>query len=310
MNDSARGIIGRAVTRIWITAGRVDRTAYVVGAALFLSGLAHLVFLLVSGGSWLGPLSMRKPTTFGLSFGLTLASVVWAISYIPMRASPRALLVAVFTAVSVVETVLVSLQAWRGVPSHFNFETPFDNAVSMTLAAGGGVIILTVLGFTAAALVGVGALSPSMRLAVRAGLLGLLVSLAVGGMMIATGVTAARSGNPQVAYDTAGAMKPAHFVAMHAILVLPGLAWLMGFTDWAERRRIRLVWVAIVGYAALIAVVAVESYAGVSPLAAPLIETVLSVAAMLALMAVGGLTLTRLLRVGAGQQPSEPTPRN
>jgi len=39
----------------------------------------------------------------------------------------------------------------------------------------------------------------------------------------------------------AGALKPAHAVTMHAILVLPALAWLLTFTQLAEARRVRIV---------------------------------------------------------------------
>ncbi len=201
----------------------------------------HAVVLVASGGSWTGPLSMRKAVTFGL----TLITVAWATSYVAVRPRVRNVLLGVFTGASVVETALVSMQAWRGVPSHFNFETGFDNAVSTTLAAGGGVIILTAVSFTAAALRGEGETTASMRLAVRFGLVALLVALGAGAAMIASGVVAARGGNPQAAYTTAGALKPLHAVAMHAILIVPGLAWLLRFADWTERRRVRLVGVAI-----------------------------------------------------------------
>src|SRR3981081_2913900 len=169
--------VGGALRRIWTDGSRNERIAYVIGAGLFARGLFPAGVLIASGGSWVGPRSLRKPTTFGLSFGLTLATVAWATSFLRMRPTIRAILLGAYSIASVVETGLVSMQAWRGVPSHFNFETRFDTAVSMTLAAGGGVIILVVLGFTAAALFSAGALSPSMRLAVRFGLLVLLVAL-------------------------------------------------------------------------------------------------------------------------------------
>ncbi len=245
--------------RIWTDGRRIERVAYVIGALLFVSGLVHTVVLVVSGGSWTGPLSMRKAVTFGLSFGLTLVSVAWATSYVSVRPRVRNVLLGVFTGASVVETALVSMQAWRGVPSHFNFETGFDNAVSTTLAAGGGVLILTAVSFAAAAMRGEGETSPSMRLAVRFGLLALLVALGTGAAMIASGVVEARGGDPQAAYTTAGALKPLHAVAMHAILILPGLAWLLRFADWTEQRRVGLVWIAIGAYTVLTAVVGYES---------------------------------------------------
>lgn len=286
-----------ALTRIWQDGRRAERIAYAVGAVLFLSGVAHAIVLIATGGSWLGPLSMRKAVTFGLSFGLTLASVAWATSFLTVRPRLRTTLLGAFTAASVAEVVLVSTQAWRGVPSHFNFETPFDNAVSMTLAAGGGVIILTVIGFTAAALVEPGPDAPSLRLAVRAGLVVLLVALATGAVMIGRGVVAARGGDPQLAYTTAGALKPLHAVAMHAILVLPALAWVLRFTRWPEAHRLRVVRVAVAADLVLTAVIGVESFTGVDPLAAPL--PVLAVSALAAAV-LGGTGLYALSGVEPG----------
>ncbi|HVW43491.1 MAG TPA: hypothetical protein VHC18_19295 [Amycolatopsis sp.] len=225
----------------------VERVAYRVGAVLFTSGLVHLVVLVASGTTWLGPLSYRKAMTFGLSFGLTLATLAWATSFLRMNERLRTLLLGAFTVVSVVETALVTMQVWRGVPSHFNFETGFDTVVSMMLAAGGAVIIVTIVGFTVAALRSASGLSPSMLLALRFGLVVLLVSMAVGAVMIADGVRLSRGGDPQLAYTTAGFLKPVHFVAMHAILVVPALAWLLRYTSWSEQRRTRVIaWVAAV----------------------------------------------------------------
>ncbi|HVV11131.1 hypothetical protein [Amycolatopsis sp.] len=232
---------------------RVERVAYAVAAVLFASGLVHLVVLIASGTTWEGPLSYRKAMTFGLSFGLTLATLAWATSFLTMRSRTRTVLLGLFTAVSVVEVTLVTMQVWRRVPSHFNFESGFDSAVSMMLALGGGVILATVLGFTVVALRSSSGLTPSMLLALRAGLVVLVVSLGVGAIMIADGVSLSRGGQPQLAYTTAGALKPVHFVAMHGILVLPALAWLLRFTPWPERRRTRIVWAAVAVYAVLVA---------------------------------------------------------
>ena len=119
------------------TLRRVDRAGYLVGGLLILSGLAHLAVLLIGGGSWEGPLSFRKPTTFGVSFGLTLINVTVIASFVSLKYRTRTLLLGSFAAACVLETFLVSLQAWRGVPSHFNVETPFDAAVDKRSPPGG-----------------------------------------------------------------------------------------------------------------------------------------------------------------------------
>ena len=59
--------------------------SYVVGGLLILSGLVHLAMLLGDGGSWSGPLSLRKPTVFGLSFGITLITITWVTSFLSLR---------------------------------------------------------------------------------------------------------------------------------------------------------------------------------------------------------------------------------
>jgi hypothetical protein len=98
-----------------------------------------------SGGTWEGPLSLRKPATFGLSFGLTLVNVTLIASFVPLENRSRTLLLGSFTAACVLETFLVSLQTWRGVPSHFNIETPFDAAIAQTLALGGFTLVAIII---------------------------------------------------------------------------------------------------------------------------------------------------------------------
>jgi hypothetical protein len=271
----------------WRDGSRVERVAFAVGGLLFLSGLTHVVVLLVTGGSWTGPTSLRKAATFGLSFGLTLATVAWVSHLVPLTGRSRTVLLGAFTAVSVVETALVSMQAWRGVPSHFNFETGFDTAVSTTLAAGGFVIIATIIGMTLAVFRAGARQTAAMRLALRFGFATLLVALAVGAAMIATGSVAARGADPSIAYETAGFLKPAHAVTMHAILVIPGLAWLLSFTRWSENQQINIVRLSIVGYTVLALVIIIESVTHTPPLAAPPLA-----------MAVSGLGLTALAAAG------------
>ena len=99
------------------------RWVHVAGGLLIASGLVHLAILLATDASWWGPLSLRKPMVFGLSFGMTVLTITWVSSFLNLRRRTRAVFLSVFTAASVLETALVTLQAWRGVPSHFNVAT-------------------------------------------------------------------------------------------------------------------------------------------------------------------------------------------
>ena len=234
----------------------IERAAYAVGGILFASGLIHVAVLVVGGGTWQGPVSLRKAATFGLSFGLTLINVAFISSFVTLKERSRNLLIGVFAAACVLETFLVSMQAWRGVPSHFNTETPFDAAVAVTLAIGGFTLVVVIVALTIAALRDRAALPRGLRLAIHAGLLALAGSQIVGGLMIATGVRLVFAGNPQAAYATGGWLKPVHGVLMHGILVLPLLAWLASAWRWSEAQQLRAVrsGVALYGLAVAVAI--------------------------------------------------------
>ncbi|MDL4774970.1 hypothetical protein [Actinomadura xylanilytica] len=253
--------IAAGLRAFWTRGRAIERTCYAIGAALIASGLVHLVVFAVDGGPWTGPVSWRKPVTFGLSFGLTLVTIAWVASFVRLGERARVRVLGVFAAACVVETALITLQAWRRVPSHFNEETGFDTVVTRILAAFGGILIVTLVALTVAAFRDAPGTAPSMRLAVRAGFAALLGALACGAAMIARGVVEVQTGHQQLAYHVAGALKPAHAVTMHAVLVLPAIAWLLTFTALAEARRVRVVALASAAYG--VAALAVIGYSAV-----------------------------------------------
>ena len=234
------------------------RLLLAVSALLVLSGLFHLLVFAIDDRPWAGPVSWRKPFTFGVSFGITLASVVWVTSYLRMTERTRWLLLGVFAADCVVEVAGITLQAWRGVPSHLNRSTPANTAVAVALAVGGAVLIVVLGIFAVLALRGRTDAAPSMRLALRAGFALLVAGLLAGAAMIAVGTTAMNTGTAAHAYEVTGFLKHFHGVTLHAVLVLPALAWLLGRTSWDEPRRYRAVGAAVVTY--LVVAVAVLAF--------------------------------------------------
>jgi hypothetical protein len=229
-----------------------ERLCYATGALLVLSGCVHLVVFAVDGGPWDGPVSWRKPVTFGLSFGLTLIAITWVTSYLLMGTRLRNALLVVFAADCVVEVCGITLQAWRGVPSHLNMETGFDSAVSMTLAVGGGVLVVLLSVFAVASFRNRPTGPPGMPLTLRSGFAILLVALLSGAAMIARGVVLTRTGHQEAAYHSTAPLKPLHGVSLHAVLVLPALAWLMSRTSWSGGTRQRVVYAAVGCYAAAV----------------------------------------------------------
>lgn len=281
----------RSLRAYWEDAEPYQRVTYVVGTLLVAVGVAHLLVWAAVGGPWTGPIGWRKPVTFGVSFGMTTLTLGWMATYLPMARHIGRLLFLPLAVANTIEVTWVSLQRARGVASHFNTDTALDNvlflanglAILVTVAV---IVTLTWRAFTAAS-------GPdSMRFGIRAGLVVLLVSMAVGGAMIGNGLTrAAAGGTALTTFGRAGIMKVPHAVGMHAIQLLPGLAWLLSFSSIPEPARLRLVQVAAAGYGLLVAVSLLQTFTGVAPWDLGAVSGVLLLASLAAFAAAAAGTL-------------------
>lgn len=251
-----------------------QRTAYVTAAVLVAVGLAHGLIWLVVGGTVDGPLSWRKPTTFGISFGLTLATLTWVSSRLGLSDRAQRLTLAVLSGSFAIEVAWVVLQHARGVASHFNTATPLDDR----LFIGAGVTVgfaVAVIAFYAVRSFTSPTAPPTTTLALRAGLLVLLASMGAGVWMILRGT----------AFDlepagVAGSIKLVHGVGMHAIQVLLGVAWLTN----AGSRRVRYVALATLGYLLLFGLVLGMALAGAAISAPGPVGVAVGVAALACLV--------------------------
>jgi hypothetical protein len=230
------------------TRRRVEQVCCVVAAVLVVSGVVHLGVAVVLPRPWDGPLSWRKPVTFGTSFGTVLLGTTWVTSYLRLAGRTRALLLGLFAADCVVEVAGITVQAWRHVPSHFNTVGPLDAVVATALAIGGAVLVGTLGTFAVVALRGRVDAAPPMRRAVRAGFALLLAALASGVAMIVRGEQLIAAGQRTLAYDTAGYLKWFHAVTLHAVLVLPALAWLLARSRLDGARQQRAVTLGVAAY--------------------------------------------------------------
>ena len=290
---------------LWHDAQPYQRLAYLVGVVLIATGLVHAAIWAVVGGSAAGPLSWRKPTTFGISFGLTTLTLGWVATYLPVRPRTGWVASCLLCASTTVEVVWVSLQHARGVPSHFNTATVLDNDLFIM---GGVAIVITLLVVAAMTLAAFTRLTaaPPQALAIRSGLVGLLAGMGVGAWMIVHGLALVDAGADPLTqsmstYGAAGAMKDAHAVPLHAIQVFAVLAWLLSFSGLSQRRQLWLVAIAVVGYAALFGTVLLRTVGGLGPFdlcsvstAAYLIATVLL--ATVAIAAVAGVARRLLVK--------------
>lgn len=160
---------------------------------------------------------------FGLSFGLTTATLGWYMTLLPPRRILGWASAIPLGMGSVAEVALITMQTWRGAALHFNDSSPFDGMVFqlmgvMVALVGAGILLLTLLTFRAP-------LAGLSSVAVRAGLLFLICAQAIGAWMIAEGSSLHRG---------AGAIKVPHALGMHGLQVLPFVAWLLARSDLDE----------------------------------------------------------------------------
>ncbi len=226
-----------------------DRRAWplaMLGAVLTISGLLHLPVWAVLGGPWEGPVTWRKPILFGISGGLTAISLGWVWAMLPRRSGDVILATATAWALFV-EVLLIDVQRWRGVGSHFNRETPLD---SFLFDAMGGLIVavtLVIADLFRRLVVSKPTVTRDMLLAARAGMGLLLVSCLLGIWVGMHGETRVEQGLDPTRLGAAGVPKFPHGVVIHAIQWLPALAWAARRSGVTEGVRWRLVALASAG---------------------------------------------------------------
>ena len=264
-----------------------QRLAYGCGALLILSGLVHMVVFLVDGGSWEGPVSWRKPIVFGLSFGLTVMTLTWFTTFFRPLRSMAWLLLGLLSLASLGEVFLISMQRWRGVPSHFNESTTFDSTVFSWMGMLVAIIALVIVALTVWSFARMDA-PASLAIAIRLGLVLMLASQAVGVQMIVEG------GNT---YGDEGALKVPHAFTIHAVQVLPALALLLLASEHPERRRVRILALGAAGYSLLIASTMVQAYSGRGPLDPAVLSSMLAVVGLVLL----AMSAVLALRGAAGR---------
>lgn len=200
------------------------RFALGIAAILLFSGCVHLAILMILGTTWHGPLSFRKPALFGISGGMTMWSLAWLMTQLRPKGFDKALINAIATSLFI-EVSLITLQTWRGVASHFNHSTNIDAAIEFTMLG----LILLVTGaifYLTWRTRWLRAIDPAMAIAIRGGMGLLALSCLLGIATTVLGEVSLSVGRSYEVWGRAGVLKFPHGVALHAIQMLPFVAWL------------------------------------------------------------------------------------
>lgn len=226
----------------------MNRFLALTGAALVLLGILHVPVYLSGELPWGALVSWRKPILFGLSTGITCASLAWVLAH--AQRSGRWLGTALALA-ALVEVAAITLLTWLGDPTHVG-----GDAAALQAVVHGAAAALTLL----IGAVTVRVLRPrfgqrlpaDQRFGARAGLVFLWVSCLLGFWVLRHGQLQAALGQAPDVLGRAGVPKFAHGISLHALQVLPFAGWLLRRVGVTEGLRLRAVQSLAVGQLALL----------------------------------------------------------
>lgn len=224
------------------------------------SGVVHLIVLAIKPSGWEGPLSWRKPILFGISTGLT----VWSLGQVWRMVRPRridSILIPLTAIASVIEVGLITLQTWRGVPSHFNHSSVLDHSIHIAMDM--CIVFLTVVIFDLTLrLFQQRERTNPITVAYCQGMLMLSVSCVIGFVILGIGFVRQQQGLDPSLYGEAGVPKFAHGAVIHALQWLPAIGFGLTMGHVSERDQLKLVWSASLGSWGLLAYAALQTISG------------------------------------------------
>jgi len=238
----------------WHEAEGYQKLLYCTGVLLLSSAVFHAIVLMVTRGTLAGDVSFRKAISFGEAFGLTVISLAWFLTFLPKKRLLWWILSSLYSVATFIEVFLVTMQVWRGVPSHFNFSTPFDAAVFGMMGVSISLHIPLIVGIYVSSLFYLN-VAGSFKWAISSSLLLLIASQIFGIVMIV---------NNSNTVGLAGQMKIPHALSLHAAQLMPLLAWLLSFTDFSENKRTRIVMAGIASYTILVVITASQTLIGLA----------------------------------------------
>ncbi|WP_240434350.1 hypothetical protein [Streptomyces sp. YIM 130001] len=304
-------------------------------AAMAVTAVGSAVGLAVDDRVLAGAPIWAKPFKFAVSFVAYGLSLAWILSLLPRGRRAGWWAGTVVASASLVEMVLIIAQAARGRRSHFNYATPFDEAVFNAM---GGTVVALWAGTVVVAVLLLRAriADRASAWAMRCGIVLALTGAGVGFLMTRpapgqqrgvtdvvgahnVGVPDGGPSMPLTGWSTVGGdLRIPHFFGMHALQLLPFVVLLMAalaprFARLADERvRVRLVLIASCVYAGLFALVLWQALRG-QPLLRPDGATLAALGAIVVVAAAGVYGVLRSpghapARTTTTARPPIPTP--
>jgi hypothetical protein len=246
-----------------------QRSLAVFGTANLLLAVVTFIAMSIDARTIEGVGVWVKPTKFYGSSGLFALTMAWFFGYVQQQhRSSRTLRVTVQALLfsATFELAWITWQAWQGISSHFNYSTPFYEFMFYTMG-----FLATILAATSVPLAWAIRRNPEISLpahyveAVVAGLLlTFVLSTLSGGVMGFSGSHAVGAEGQRLLIlgwnGLGGDYRVSHFLALHAMQILPMFAILVGFT-WSRSRN-QVMRAATIGYALVVMGTFLQAIAG------------------------------------------------
>lgn len=299
------------------------RRLWTSDAPLTAGGLLMLAVLAANlVGLWLDPRVITgmpawlKPAKFAASTAIYMSTLAWMFGYLLDWPRMRRAVGWTTAVILTGEVAVINLQAWRGTTSHFNISTPLDGVLFATMGLG----ILVQTGSSVAATVALWRQPFADRAfgwALRLGMAIAILGASTGGLMTrptsaqladarsshrmtiagahTVGASDGGPGLPGTGWSVQhGDLRVPHFFGLHAMQMLPLVAWLIARRSTSASRQVRLVWVAASSYSLLFALLLTQALRG-EPFVSPAAGTI----AALAVWAFGTVAAAWIARRGA-----------
>ena len=213
-----------------------------------------------------------KPIKFTQSIAAYVLTVAWLLDYLRLSRRGKQILSWGISFCVVAQIACITLQAARGTTSHFNTSTPFDKVISVSMDVLDPVNAVFVIVLLVYACRGRFAVSRPTQWGIVTGLVIFLGASAIGGVMVAMGAHSVGGvggddgpGLPILNWSvTGGDLRPAHFLGLHALQILPIAGWFLNRWEGVSM-RLKLTGVATISVcvAALITFMFVQAMKGI-----------------------------------------------
>jgi len=226
-----------------------DRDRFLFTVAVLNFGLAVLFtgLIYVDGRTLLGRNVWIKPWKFATSITIYTATVGWILTSLSLGDRLEWFASRTIGAAMLIEITLISTQAARGVPSHFNDSTALDTAIFAVMGMTITLSTLVVVYVLWRIIRYPPSLSPAYLWSLRIGMFLFVLASFEGWVMIGQGSHSvgaeATATLPLLNWNlNSGDLRVAHFIGLHSLQIIPFTGFLASYRyDESHRKALSIV---------------------------------------------------------------------